>query len=1131
MKNLFKTVRSLTLLFVIALVAACCLPAFNENLQAADNDLRVNVAYIIRSGDSLETVQEGSGGTHSTVPLGGTGAVKITYTNNGTNPIKDLTIYGIIPNTTNSTDLGGMPISSQWSATAYNLEYHYFNEFGFEDYAGASLQVSTAVNPKITEAAYGYNRNGSSPNYQWIDTPTMGTMKSWKFKYSGYLMFGESIEIVISVRTPVNGSIGQTAMNNTIAFGTYVNPMSGARVADVDYNATNRQQQFVISESAGGKISGYAFKDINMNGIKDMGEGYYANVPLELEGACPICPNRPSGVVLGRTVTDENGYYEFPGLESNGYFVRVRTQEMGSPEPKISPFMHYILHVDRNKFYNVAPEIWDALWRHTDKLELATNQHIANVTVGLEWKNPTSAPPIICNDSKVEQLGGDGITYTYTKLLPVDGRFTATLNFKVYSDIGIKTINIFFIDEFNNKVTPYSKTVNTAPGVISPRSVTITDLNAVNNSWFKLPRRFFVELIDNNGVKNKLWTTTSSEYFKDVAIDFDLDDVLVQKSFDNKTETPGTVKPGDKVSPYLVIEAKPNMDIYRPQGCKVIDFAIIVRKVQNADGTPSSTIFHDYTVSNYVTKLDGVTLAASAAKIVDGRYTVFGDIKINSKLEVGFDVLLDQTKIALGEVYEITFDAEGESKFYHLVNSSFDEERKIKVTVSEKTIAPPIICNDEKEELPGDTGIEVTPYKVVPSDDDDKAYGNQLDFKVYSEIGVEKIIIFYIDEGGNPVEVLTETLVVPEEPNKVVDVTIYLEDEPGVEESMFKEPKTYLIVLEDTDETPNAGATKDGDDYTDSDYWVDLVNDGEEEIPPPILCDDSLTEQLEDDGIEATLYKVSSPSVDGRYGYYLDFKVFSPIGVSVVDIFYIDGVSGLKIPVAHETLDASSQATDAATDVSIAIQDETALNISMFKENRKYYVVLKDSDNTKNASATDDSSGYWIDLIVELKLDDVLDQVKFENQTPAASTVVPGGTFNGTMTLKTKTSDGFKRDIYAVTGEPTLELELIAKKGSTPINYFTFNGIKVYVNDTLQTEGTDYTIDSKTIKFKKDIVEDSVIKVDFSVRTVGSMMAVGETYVITYQSAAESKFYHFNPDSLDSEWAFEVHVVALPSIT
>jgi protocatechuate 3,4-dioxygenase beta subunit len=54
---------------------------------------------------------------------------------------------------------------------------------------------------------------------------------------------------------------------------------------------------------SGNAISGFAFNDLNNNGLLDPGENGLANVPLELRNA--------SDVVIATAVTDANGYYQF----------------------------------------------------------------------------------------------------------------------------------------------------------------------------------------------------------------------------------------------------------------------------------------------------------------------------------------------------------------------------------------------------------------------------------------------------------------------------------------------------------------------------------------------------------------------------------------------------------------------------------------------------------------------------------------------------------------------------------------------------------------------------------------------------------------------------------------------------
>ncbi len=70
-------------------------------------------------------------------------------------------------------------------------------------------------------------------------------------------------------------------------------------------------------------LSGYAFFDVNANGVQDSGEGFAEGVGVS------VSPS--SGSALS-TTTNSSGYFEFTGLASGSYAVETtdwRADERG----------------------------------------------------------------------------------------------------------------------------------------------------------------------------------------------------------------------------------------------------------------------------------------------------------------------------------------------------------------------------------------------------------------------------------------------------------------------------------------------------------------------------------------------------------------------------------------------------------------------------------------------------------------------------------------------------------------------------------------------------------------------------------------------------------------------------------
>jgi len=78
------------------------------------------------------------------------------------------------------------------------------------------------------------------------------------------------------------------------------------------------------NQSCGHTISGYVFYDANNNGLMDPGEPPLANVEIELL-------NNANNTIVGTTMTDANGYYQFTEDDSVGTAIQSITKTLTFP--------------------------------------------------------------------------------------------------------------------------------------------------------------------------------------------------------------------------------------------------------------------------------------------------------------------------------------------------------------------------------------------------------------------------------------------------------------------------------------------------------------------------------------------------------------------------------------------------------------------------------------------------------------------------------------------------------------------------------------------------------------------------------------------------------------------------------
>ncbi len=121
-----------------------------------------------------------------------------------------------------------------------------------------------------------------------------------------------------------NATYGSAAAQNTIS-----NIVLGSNI-----NATG----YIFQEYQQAQVSGYIYRDLNNNGVRDAGETGYPPASFSLPQPVRLTGNDYAGVPVNITTTiDANGFYSFPSVppsNSYGYVVTELAQPTGASDGK-----------------------------------------------------------------------------------------------------------------------------------------------------------------------------------------------------------------------------------------------------------------------------------------------------------------------------------------------------------------------------------------------------------------------------------------------------------------------------------------------------------------------------------------------------------------------------------------------------------------------------------------------------------------------------------------------------------------------------------------------------------------------------------------------------------------------------
>lgn len=271
------------------------------------NDTSIYINSIAKL-DSIKLVQgDLDGGKWTRYPEsgnvtpGGVIKYKLSVTNTGNIPVKNVLIVDALPHLGDRGVIDKAPRDSKWSPI-----------------------LTEKVNvPKFITVYYSTDTDASMTGGHWSQEPPtdLTTVQALKFEFDkSYVMEpGQSEDLLLTMRAPV----GAPTDGNPIAWNSF--GFSSVRADDNTPMLTAEPPKVGVKLVGNPKaeIGDYVWFDKNGNGIQDEGSELGVNgVRVELHRAS-------DGKLLNTTLTGNNhegkpGYYLFTGLEAGDYFVKFQ---------------------------------------------------------------------------------------------------------------------------------------------------------------------------------------------------------------------------------------------------------------------------------------------------------------------------------------------------------------------------------------------------------------------------------------------------------------------------------------------------------------------------------------------------------------------------------------------------------------------------------------------------------------------------------------------------------------------------------------------------------------------------------------------------------------------------------------
>ena len=195
----------------------------------------------------------------------------------------------------------------------------------------AVVTLSTGQ-PEVTDADFGYQGNGSIGDTVWLDRNGDGNQDGDEPGLENVTLElvdgnGDVVDTTVTDADGFYQFTGLVAGTYTVQVVTATLPSGLVPTYDLDGIATPHQATVTLNSESpttedvdfgyggNGQLSGTVWQDNNANGTQDAGEPALSGVTVTLTNG--------NGDVVGTTVTDANGYYEFTGLVEDSYTATV----------------------------------------------------------------------------------------------------------------------------------------------------------------------------------------------------------------------------------------------------------------------------------------------------------------------------------------------------------------------------------------------------------------------------------------------------------------------------------------------------------------------------------------------------------------------------------------------------------------------------------------------------------------------------------------------------------------------------------------------------------------------------------------------------------------------------------------
>ena len=277
----------------------------------------------------------------ATVPLAGTGTIRLELQNKGNSYVGDLRLLDILPALGDKTVRdGGEARGSEWQADLQALTVRVYNADGVdvtdaEGFGAWTIRYSSNPDPNYTYSA-GAASLSSTGSGTFSNDATLETARSFDFYFTNgqRLPGGYTAEIEITVKAPETATvddINASAYNSFAVTGNFYSAATGGSALMAAGPFEPPKQEFILADgpiAAFDNAAGVVYKDLNGNDTYEAGTDQpYGGVTVELVkpdgngGYTPVYAE--DGVTPRTTTTDENGQFTFTELYSGDYVFHI----------------------------------------------------------------------------------------------------------------------------------------------------------------------------------------------------------------------------------------------------------------------------------------------------------------------------------------------------------------------------------------------------------------------------------------------------------------------------------------------------------------------------------------------------------------------------------------------------------------------------------------------------------------------------------------------------------------------------------------------------------------------------------------------------------------------------------------